>query len=78
MHTSEFRSRKFSFGLTENTDELLFGETLLYREPFTLLMKTLLISQCTNQQEAGQKGYGPVRTKNMEYLKNFNVMLSRR
>ncbi|RXI18657.1 hypothetical protein DOD04_11830, partial [Klebsiella michiganensis] len=43
------------FGLTENTDDLFVGKTLLHRDALTLLMKTLLTSRCINQRGAGHE-----------------------
>ena len=43
-----------SFGFAENTDDLFVGKTLLHGDVLMWLMKTLLISGCTNQRGAGQ------------------------
>ncbi|WP_218569132.1 hypothetical protein, partial [Klebsiella quasipneumoniae] len=40
--------------LTENTDDLFVGKTLLHGDVLMWLMKTLLTSRCINQRGAGQ------------------------
>ncbi|WP_220226260.1 hypothetical protein, partial [Klebsiella pneumoniae] len=42
------------FGLSENTDDLFVGKTLLHGVVLMWLMKTLLTSRCINQRGAGQ------------------------
>ncbi|WP_234014390.1 hypothetical protein, partial [Cronobacter dublinensis] len=41
------------FGLSENTDDMFFGKTLLHGDVLMWLMKTLLTSRCINQRGAG-------------------------
>ncbi|OWP38876.1 hypothetical protein CEG93_23235, partial [Raoultella ornithinolytica] len=41
------------FGLSENTDDLFVGKTLLHGVVLMWLMKTLLTSRCINQRGAG-------------------------
>ena len=53
MLAAEFTGGYSGFGLAENTDDLLVGKTLLHGDVLMWLMKTLLISGCTNQRGAG-------------------------
>ncbi|MGK4414468.1 hypothetical protein ACSMDY_22520, partial [Raoultella ornithinolytica] len=46
--------RNPGFGLSENTDDLFVGKTLLHGVVLMWLMKTLLTSRCINQRGAGQ------------------------
>ncbi|MGK4436438.1 hypothetical protein ACSMDY_09450, partial [Raoultella ornithinolytica] len=45
--------RNPGFGLSENTDDLFVGKTLLHGVVLMWLMKTLLTSRCINQRGAG-------------------------
>ncbi|GEM_PF-5587720 len=51
--TEEFTGRNPGFSLAEDTDDLYVGKTLLHGDALMWLMKTLLISRCVNQREAG-------------------------
>ncbi|MBX4510607.1 hypothetical protein CF032_28780, partial [Klebsiella oxytoca] len=50
---AELTGRTPGLSLTENTDDLFVGKTLLHGDVLMWLMKTLLTSQCINQRGAG-------------------------
>ncbi|HBY9619665.1 TPA: hypothetical protein MJA43_27245 [Klebsiella pneumoniae] len=56
MLTAELTGRNPGFGLSENTDDLFVGKTLLHGVVLMWLMKTLLTSRCINQRGAGHTG----------------------
>ena len=52
---AELTGRNPGFSLTEDTDDLFVGKTLLHGDVLMWLMKTLLTSGCTNQRGAGHE-----------------------
>lgn len=52
---AELTGRNPGFSLTEDTDDLFVGKTLLHGDVLMCLMKTLLTSRCINQWGAGQQ-----------------------
>jgi hypothetical protein len=49
--TTELLGRNPGFCFAENTVDLFVGKTRLHGDVLTLLMKTLLTSECVNQRE---------------------------